>query len=359
MKTAAARAESPRGAESREPRAETVADSAERPAQSPRTLEAERAWAAAYRQENNITKAAMAAKIGYSRDAYSKWEDGTYAADPEQITAAVTHLRDRIEGPSGLSSVVGFRETQTTRLIFRAYEAARQGELMILVGESGVGKTEPLREIQRRASLNGGRAPIYYEATVFTSAYALVCGLADHMGLGRDNPDAMIRDIVARLKRAPCTLILDEAHYAQEKAIEALRQIRDQSGIGVILSGTALFAGLGHGQIGRNDLLQDFLEHRPHLEQVVSRATIWEVPGLSPDEIADISRDVLGRIQADGLERLRQHAGHSIRRLVRLLLEIPRTQKRRRRAGPVEAADVDMAWHQLYLRQPTGPGRAA
>lgn len=319
----------------------------------------ERAWAEAYRRENSLTKAAMAETIGYSRTAYAQWEEGTYTGDAEQVAAAVRALRDRIEGPGGLSAVVGFRETATAKLVFQAIELAGAGELVVLIGESGVGKSEPLKEAVRRASRNGHAVPLYHECTVFTSAFALVSGLGREMGLEkRPNPDALLRDIAQKLRRAPRTILLDEAHYAHVKAVEALRQIRDQSGVGAVLSGTAVFAGLGYGQLGKNDLLQDFLDHRPHLEQVISRAIIWQVPGVRADEIEAISRDVLGPFAPAGLERLQQRAGESMRRLVRLIQQIRDTRKLRRKAGPVDESDIEVAWRRMYLRrQPKGMER--
>jgi DNA-binding XRE family transcriptional regulator/type II secretory pathway predicted ATPase ExeA len=315
----------------------------------------ERSWAEAYRKENGITKAAMAEKIGYSRTAYGQWEDGSYAGDADQVAAAIRALRDRIEGPGGLSAVVGFRETGTSRVVAQAIDLADKGELMVLIGESGVGKSEAMKEAVRRASRNGGAMPLYMECTVFTSAFALVSALGREMGLEkRPNPDALLRDIAGKLRRTPRTILLDEAHYAHPKAIEALRQIRDQSGCGCALAGTAVFAGLGYGQLGKGDLLQDFLDHRPHLEQVIGRAIIWQVPGLRPDEVESIARDVLGPFTAEGLERLQQRVGESIRRLVRLVQQIRDTRKIRRRTGPVEEGDVELAWTRMYLRKSPG-----
>jgi len=309
----------------------------------------ERAWAEAYRRENSITKAAFAEQINYSRSAYARWEDGTYDGDPEPIAAAVRALRDRIEGPEGLSSVIGFRETATAKRVFAACEKALQGELVILIGESGEGKSEALREFVRRASRAGRAVPVYCEATVFTSAYALITMLGRALGMeqGR-NPDALLRDIAAKLRRTPRILILDEAHYAAEKALEAVRQIRDQSGVGVVLAGTSVFAGVGYGQLGKSDVLHDLVEHRPHLEQVVSRATIWKIPGITPADVEAIATDVLGACTATGLERLEGRVGRSMRRLVRLIHETKTTRKLRRKTGPVDEQDVDIAWAMMY-----------
>lgn len=304
----------------------------------------ERAWAEAYRKENKLSKAAMAEHINYSRTVYSRFEEGTYDGDPDPVRAAIRALRDRVEGPGGLSVVVGFRETSTAATVFDAYALAQAGELVILIGESGEGKSEALKEIARRASRNGHVTPVYFECTVFTSAFALVSALGKAVGCDRrPNPDSLLRDIAEKLKRTPRPLLLDEVHYAHEKALEAVRQIRDQSGVGIVLAGTSTFAGLGFGQLGKSDLLQDLMDHRPHLEQIISRATIWKVPGLKPAEVEAIAHDVLGACTPDGLERLQQRAGHSMRRLVRMVQQLRKTRSR-----PCDERAVDAAWAAMY-----------
>lgn len=325
-----------------------LAPRAPEPREAPKTSRLdERAWAEAYRKENQLSKAALAEMIGYSRTTYSRFEEGTYEGDEQDLRAAIRAMRDRIEGPGGLSAVVGFRETMTARLVFKAYELAKSGELVILIGESGEGKSEALKEVMRRASRNGHISPVYFECTVFTSAFALISALGKALGLDRrPNPDALLRDIAQKLKRSPRPILLDEVHYAHEKALEALRQIRDQSGIGLVLAGTSTFAGLGYGQLGKSDLLQDLVDHRPHLEQIISRATIWKVQGILPSEIEAIATDVLGRMSSEGTERLQQRAGHSMRRLVRMLQQMRKI--RRRVDGPFDDRAVDAAWAEMY-----------
>ena len=106
---------------------------------------------------------------------------------------------------------------------------------------------------------------------------------------------------------------------------------------------------------GQADLMHELLLHRPHLEQVVSRAVIIPVPGLDADEAESIAADVLGRIQPDALERLLALAGESIRRFVRIVDGIKQTRARRGTNGVVRLDEVDAAWRRLY---PPQRGRA-
>ena len=95
-------------------------------------------------------------------------------------------------------------------------------------------------------------------------------------------------------------------------------------------------------------LMQDILTHRPQLEQLVGRASIWHVPGLEADEAGGIARSVLGAINDDAVDRLTALTADSIRRLVRLIDEIRRGRATGRRTGAIEPAEVDAAWRRIY-----------
>ena len=318
-----------------------------------------RAWVDAYIDQTHIKTTALGAQIGKSRSTVEKWLNGTYdAEDQSAIEAAFQTLRDRVEGPGGLSSVIGFRETQTAYAIWGALKLAADGHLVILVGESGAGKSEAIKEAIRRAMPKRKTLPVYIEGTVFMTGYALVAALAKEIGVKvRGTPDSMMRDIRDKLRAAPRILILDEAHYAHERAIEALRQIRDMAGVGVVIIGTCMFAGIPMGGLDKADIMQELLTHRPHLEQVVSRATIIPIPGLDSDDAEKIVADVLGPCTTEGLDRLLSLSGESVRRFVRLVDDLKKDRLKRPQHGPITDIDVDAAWERIYPHPKKKRGR--
>jgi DNA transposition AAA+ family ATPase len=319
-----------------------------RPASKASVLD-ERAWAEAYMDQAGLTKNAMARLIGYDRSSYSRWLEGKYDGDPAPIAAAIRTLRDRLEGQGGVLALVGFRETRTVAVMWAAAKLAREGGLVITIGESGAGKSEAMKEWRRRAMRSGETVPVYLECTVFTSAAALVAALAEELGLEkRGNPDSLLRACAQKLRRSPRPLLIDEAHRLPEKALDALYQLRDMSGVGILLAATTLFAGVPYGALAHSELMQDILTHRPQLEQLVGRSSIWHVPGLGTDEADGIARDVLGQISDDAVDRLVELTADSIRRLVRLIDEIRKGRASGRRSGAIEPAEVDAAWRRIY-----------
>ena len=313
----------------------------------------DRAWAEAYRKQRGITKSAMGDLLGFSRSHYSRWEEGQYDADTaKNIETKVRLLRDKEEAVRGLSKVVGFRPIKTATQVWQCLDLAWAGEMVVLVAESGAGKTEAIREARRRALAAHKPLPIYVRATTFTSGYALVWAIAHEAGLERKgNPDALLRAIADKLHEEPRIVILDEAHRAHPKAIEALRDLWDMAGVGILMSFTSQVAGLARNALGKANLLADVLEHRPEAEQITRRVLIREIEGITPEEVEDIAHDVLGACTADARERLIQRAARSTGRLVRMLDAIQRLRTAKKIAGPVDVDQVERAWQQLYKRK--------
>lgn len=321
----------------------------------------DRSWARTFRVQRGWTKAAMAERLQkpdgqpYSRSAYSRWEEGDYGEDPEtarHLDAAVRAYRHKEEAAGGLSKVVGFREIQPARETWQCIDLAWSGEFVLLCAEPGAGKTEAIMEARRRAMAEGKPLPIYIRATAFTSGYALVTALAGEAGLQRrGNPDALLRAIADKLHAEPRIVILDEAHQAHPKAIEALRDLWDLAGVGILLCYTTLVAGLARSTLGRTDLLSDILERRPEAEQLSRRVLVREIEGIGPDDIEAILDDVLGACTTDAREEILARTGRSTGWLVRLVDAIQRLRVAKRLTGPVDLRQVERAWQQLHRRK--------
>ncbi|MFQ5701435.1 MAG: AAA family ATPase [Acidobacteriota bacterium] len=291
----------------------------------------------------------MADQLQIDRSTLSKVLSGTYKAeDLTPMLQRIRAFRIKVEGPEGVSAVIGFRETRTVRSILQAYTKARlDGEMVILVGEGGEGKTWAFREIIRRANQHGQPPPVYLSCNVFTSAYALTLRLAQELGVGRkETADWTATQVAEKLRYHPRVLIIDEINYVQRKAADILRWLRDETAVGIMMAGNAALDG---GPRTRGGLLWDIVTHHPDVEPIVSRARILEMPGIFPDEVEAIATDVLGGFSSNGTERLIQRVGYSIRMLTRMIHELRELHKGR--PGSIGATMVDEAWSRLYSKR--------
>ncbi|MDZ4338859.1 MAG: AAA family ATPase, partial [candidate division NC10 bacterium] len=293
----------------------------------------------------------IADRMGVDRSTVSKVLGGTYEA--QDMTAMLERIRAfrlSVEGPTGISAVIGFRLTRTAQAIFDAYDLAlARGEMVVLVGEGGEGKTQAFREIVRRAPKKKEPPPVYIACNVFTSAYALALRIAKELCVRRaETAEGTMVHVADHLRYAPRPLIIDEVNYLQRKAVDALRWIRDETGIGILMAGNTSLNGVAAGS-ARAGLLFDILTHQPGLEPFVSRARILEMPGILRDEVEAIATDVLGPFADQGMERLAERVGRSMRILARLIEDIRELHTGQR--GPIGAAMVDQAWQNLYGRR--------
>jgi len=271
-----------------------------------------------YLEENQVPIADLAPMLGYSRTALSKYLSGDYN-NPERIERAIDLWFKREAGAAKNGLKIGFREIHAARGIFTAANEARgEMDIAVIVGTAGVGKTFALEHYIRVCRLHGGTPVALITANVLTTARGIVNKIARAIdaqvtGTGSDRMD----QIVARLKKKPFFLIIDEANHLNVRGIEVLRYIHDQAGVGLLLCGTKeLLTTMTDG--GRRS--QD-------LAQLYSRVGLCRIlPGLSKKELREIVQAALGNVDELTLEAIATACGFpttSFRRVVKL---IPRIQ---------------------------------
>ncbi|MDP1991956.1 MAG: AAA family ATPase [Syntrophales bacterium] len=115
------------------------------------------------------------------------------------------------------------------------------GEMGVLIGQTGVGKTTFAKEYTRQ---NAGviliEADVSYTAKGVFSELHQRCG-----GNGAASLSKMKDDIIERLRDSGRLIICDEAEFLPVRAIDLLRRIHDKAGIGILFVGLPrLFEGL-------------------------------------------------------------------------------------------------------------------
>ena len=156
-----------------------------------------------------FTSAARTLGLGENgRTTCSKFYHGKLESDPTRIVLAVEALRAQLEGPEGVSRHIGFRETRCARAVLKYAAAARDGHgIGVLVGSMGFGKTEAIREFQRRTEGDGKPPVEYVYCRISTNLPSIINDLAQELGLvGRDrggDPARLHRQIAQTLKSRP------------------------------------------------------------------------------------------------------------------------------------------------------------
>lgn len=186
-----------------------------------------------------LTQAAVSRALGISDSALSQWLSGRYKGDVKSLEHAVKGFLQRATEKAQTRRInLPFNMTSVSAKIF---EAARMchldGDIGVVVGDSGIGKTTTLKEYAR---LNSD--VILIEADRGYSPRELFREI--HRGLGLDGTGSinqMKNDVISRLEGTGRLIIVDEAEHLPVKALDLIRRINDKAETGILFCGLKRF----------------------------------------------------------------------------------------------------------------------
>jgi hypothetical protein len=224
-----------------------------------------------YIDEKRASQSAIGKAIDYSGSVVSQFLDGTYKGDLSAVEKAISGflLRER-ERKAAPEEKIPFIKTSIYQ---QAYDVIRSsdlvGEIGVIFGDAGLGKTEALNHYARRNT-----NVILIEAHVGYTARVLMRNLHKFSGGdGIGNITDLVDDICKRLKNATRCIIIDEAEHLNLRCLELLRHIHDRTDCGMVLAGMPkLMANLR----GKNDKLKQLysrLGDAVHLDKLTAEDT--------------------------------------------------------------------------------------
>ena len=256
----------------------------------------------AYMDAHGLTQQQTAAKLDVSSATINQYLQGKYKGDTAALDGKVAQLIAR--GREKAKTVnIGFVPTKTAAHIQEAASLAHAlGEIYIVIGEAGLGKTVALREYATQH-----KDVLLIEVEPTYNAKAVLQTLMTALGLQpvRTNHDMMMA-ITDRLRGSERLIIADEAELLGHKPLEILRRIHDLSGVGLVLAGMPRLRANLRGAHGE-------------YKQLFSRVGFFcDLKNALPaEDIAKISEAVLGSSEHN--ELLYQVSGGNARRLAKLL----------------------------------------
>lgn len=185
--------------------------------------------------ESGVTQSRIAVESGVRRKDLESWLESGHAA--EQLEERLSAWIEDLERPQDGGSEPKWVETPTGERIKAALEFARTTpSVSVVYGPAGLGKTVTA---QRYAESIGRAHVLHVKAGEFnktpTAIMQLIAEKAGHAGRAYRS-DELARSIVESMPRSSL-VILDEAQHLSMAALDGIRWLYDEGGIGLALVG--------------------------------------------------------------------------------------------------------------------------
>lgn len=187
-------------------------------------------------QNSGKSQKQVAKETGLSSAVISQFLAGVYSGDNSEVAAKITQylsvgvLRlNRIEKPGFCPELHNAQQ-----VMFAARFAHHNNKIAMVYGAAGAGKTTALKHY---AANNPG--VIYVTANACTqTARAILYMISEALGkIPTGSVFLVMRDLVAALRNTNRLIIIDEADHLSLKALQAVRNLYDEAGVGLLLSG--------------------------------------------------------------------------------------------------------------------------
>lgn len=275
--------------------------------------------------QSGLSQAAIGRALNVSTAVVNQYLQGKYKGDVASVDGVVdAYLARQFEKLKSGKITIPYVPTLTAKKISELIRVAHiDGEIVVIYGEAGIGKTSALKAY---AASNSDVVLIEsdpgYTAKVILEEVSKALGLGHHGSI-----HTLSERIIERLKDSGRLLLIDEAELLPLRALEVLRRIHDKTGIGLVLSGMPR-------------LIVNLRGSRGELVQLYSRVGLALALGtaLPDNDLRDISASVIGDDE-DVIQALIKACGGNTRRLTKLLRGVKRLSAINNR--PVSAEMVD------------------
>lgn len=243
----------------------------------------------------------------------SLWSSGSYAGDNAAVAYKVNRffLAEEARRQSAIQKVEvpAFRFTKTARSITGQLRWAHSGEMALIVGSAGLGKTATFK--QYCASTPNAFLATMSRAsksvTPMLREVARSCGATGKAG----TPSQMLQIIEARLHDLRALMIIDESQHLADDSLDQLRAIHDRLGCGLVLAGNPTVMTRVAGGAGRS---AEFAQ----LHSRVSWAQGYSRPEPEDVEVICDAWGVVSKAEREFLHKVAALPGH-IRTITNLL----------------------------------------
>lgn len=221
------------------------------------------------------TQAQVARELDVSPSALSGFLSGTYKA-PHTIISKIEELAEISMKKKAAPKEPGFTETNISKNVINAIRYSHlQGKISVVYGDAGIGKTMAFKNYLENNALAIG--------ITISPTYSSITGvnekLAEQLGVRERVARKQTMEIVNKLKDSGRVVVIDEAQHLTVRALNHLRCISDESGVGICFIGNDEVYSKLKGS-GRADFAQLFSRIGMRRQVLVSNITKQDVQSV-------------------------------------------------------------------------------
>lgn len=259
---------------------------------------------AEFMEQSGKTQAQIARETSLSTATVSQFLSGTYNGDNEKTAAAlIKYLRVAQEQLKQTTAETFYRNLRNTVISMGAADYAhKKCEIVLLSGAAGAGKTTALKHYVEETT-----GVIFITAnSCMTSASAILGAITEKMGrTPKSKKQLLMKELVNALQGSKRLIIIDEADHLTFSALQALRNLNDEAGVGILLAGNdriynQMVCGVKSSEF---DQLRTRIFARP---KVCNEYTIDEIKGIFGVEDLDSVKLLLEVAQSQSLRTARK-----------------------------------------------------
>jgi DNA transposition AAA+ family ATPase len=248
-----------------------------------------------------MTPSRIAEASGINASRLSQWRAGKYRGDNLATAKAVEKWLDtraaREQAQAELPAAPPFVLTDTAEKIQNAISYAHHaGDIVLIYGGAGVGKTETIRDY---VGTHSGVCLVTFTPAHNTLRSALN-SIASCVGVQVRRETNFTFDAICRaLKERQGLLIIDEAQHVNANTLDMIRAIHDRTGCGIVYSGNEMvYTNLTGGD---RAAYLDRLSSRVGMRLAIKRATatdarqIAQAWGIDSADIHKLLGEIAGK----------------------------------------------------------------
>lgn len=259
---------------------------------------------AEFMEQSGKTQAQIARETSLSTATVSQFLNGTYNGDNEKTAAAlIKYLKVAQEQIRQTTTETFYRDLRNTVISMGAADYAhKKREIVLLSGAAGAGKTTALKHYVEETT-----GVIFITAnSCMTSASAILGAITEKMGrTPKSKKQLLMKELVNALQGSNRLIIIDEADHLTFSALQALRNLNDEAGVGILLAGNdriynQMVCGVKSSEF---DQLRTRIFARP---KVCNEYTVDEIKGIFGIDDLDSVKLLLEVAQAQSLRTARK-----------------------------------------------------